>query len=234
MEQTHAGRVALVTGASRGIGRAVATHLVARGASVFGTGRDEAALASLGKELGAAFAFTRGDLSDPAFCEALPGKCVAAFGKLDILVNNAGINKVTRIADLSLEEWNDLLRVNLTAPMLLTKAAWPHLEKSAHAVVINVSSVSAMVGLPKFPGYAAYCASKYGLQGLTDVTCAEGKDSGIRVVAVQPGSTDTDMLRASMPDAKPQLSPADVADVIGYLTSDAAKTINGATIELFP
>ncbi|MCB0218160.1 MAG: SDR family oxidoreductase [Chrysiogenetes bacterium] len=237
MEQTHAGRVALVTGTSRGIGRAIARHLVARGARVFGTGRDKAALARLADELNAKetrFVFAHGDLSDAAFCESLPWQCVDDLGALDILINNAGINQVARIEDLELEQWEELLRVNLTAPFILTKAAWPHLRKSKHAIIVNVSSVSAMVGLPKFPGFAGYCASKYGLQGLTDVSCAEGKADGIRVVAVQPGSTDTDMLRDSLPDAQPQLAPEDVADVVGYLTSDAARKVNGATIEIFP
>lgn len=209
-------------------------HLAARGASVFGTGRDKAALASLEKELGPRFVWASGDLGDAAFCESLPGRCVAALGGLDILVNNAGINRVTPIAKLPLDEWDEMLRINLTAPFVLTKAAWPHLKESAHAVIVNVSSVSAMVGLPKFPGFAAYCAGKYGLQGLTDVACVEGRQAGIRVVAVQPGSTDTDMLRSSMPDAEPQLDPADVAEAIGYLSSDAAKALNGTTIELFP
>lgn len=237
MEQTHTGRIALVTGASRGIGRAVATHLVQRGAKVFGTGRDEAALASLADELndpGFRFVFSHGDLSDPGFCESVVWECADSLGGLDILVNNAGINHVARIDELSLEQWNQLLQVNLTAPFLLTKAAWPHLKKSKHAVIVNISSVSAMVGLPKFPGFAGYCASKYGLQGLTDVSCAEGKADGIRVVAVQPGSTDTDMLRESMPDARPDISAAEVADVVGFLTSDAARKLSGTTIEIFP
>ena len=148
MEQTHAGRVALVTGASRGIGRAVAAQLVARGARVFGTGRDKDALAALADELNDSeirFVFAHGDLADVEFCESLPWQCKDDLGALDILINNAGINEVARIEDLSLESWERLLRVNLTAPFLLTKAAWPHLRDSSHAVIVNVSSVSAMV-----------------------------------------------------------------------------------------
>lgn len=237
MEPVHASKVALVTGASRGIGQAVVRRLAAQGAKVLGVARDEKALASLSGELNTTekvFAFEAGDLEDAGFCGSLPGKCLDHFGRLDIVVNNAGINTVADIEKLPLNEWEKIIRVNLTAPFLITKAALPVLKRLGSGVIVNVSSVSAKIGLPKFAGYAAYCASKYGLQGLTDVTYTEVRGTGVRVVAVQPGSTETDLLRASLPDAEANLEPNDVAEVISYLASEEARKINGATIEIFP
>lgn len=237
MEPVHASKVALVTGASRGIGQAVVRRLVAQGAKVLGVARDEKALGDLSDELNTnekIFAWEAGDLKDAKLCGALPGKCLDHFGRLDIVVNNAGINTVAEIEKLSLEEWEKVIRINLTAPFLITKAALPILKRLGNGVIINVSSVSAKIGLPKFSGYAAYCASKYGLQGLTDVIFTEIRGSGVRVVAVQPGSTETDLLRASLPDAEADLEPNDVAEVISYLASEEARKINGATIEIFP
>ncbi len=237
MEQLFTGKVALVTGASRGIGRAVASRLAAQGAQVVGSARSEASLGTLASELNKFekhFAAAAGDLRDAKFCETLPAKCIDHFGRLDILVNNAGINHVGTIESLPLEAWEETLKVNLTAPFLLTKAALPFLKASGAGVIINISSVSAKMGLPKFAGFAAYCASKYGLQGLTDVTYTEAKALGVRVVCVQPGSTDTDLLQKTMPGVPADLSPADVAQVVAFLASDQAQKINGATIEVFP
>lgn len=238
MSQTHAGKVVLVTGASRGIGRATARKFVAQGAKVFGVARNLIALDDLARELNAGdekrFAFAAGDLTHRPLCEALPQTARETFGRLDVVVNNAGINQVGRIEELDPDRWEAVLRINLTAPFLITRAAFPILREAGGGLIVNVSSVSARQGLPKFPGFAAYCASKYGLQGLTDVACTEGKESNIRAVAVQPGSTDTDMLRETLPEAEADVDPEDVANVISFLATWEARKINGATIEIFP
>ncbi|MEW6775560.1 MAG: SDR family oxidoreductase [Bdellovibrionota bacterium] len=233
MASDLSGKVALVTGASRGIGRAISETLVRAGAKVFGTARDGAALQKVAAALGGNFAWEAGDLRDAPFCSSLAGRCAQRWGKLDILVNNAGINRVAKIEDLPLEEWEEVLRVNLTAPFLLTKAALPHLEK-AKGVIINVSSVSAKVGLEKFPGFAAYCASKYGLQGLTDVTHVEAYAKGVRVYALQPASTDTQLLRATIPGAKEILPPTRVAEVALDLATGRLAKSSGSTVEIWP
>ncbi len=231
------GKVALVTGASRGIGAAIALELAREGAVLAVHSRSAGSIAATAgklRKLGAEVLELSGLLETPGTGEWLVEQAVARFGRLDIAVNNAGINILGPLGELPREQFLKVLEVNLLAPFEICSAALRHMKARKSGVIVNVSSVSAKTGLPKFPGFAAYSASKYGLQGLTDVAHAEGRPHGVRVVALQPGSVRTDMLKATLPDAAEALDPAEVARVVAFICSDAGASLAGSTVEVWP
>ncbi|WP_420549514.1 SDR family NAD(P)-dependent oxidoreductase [Curvivirga sp.] len=194
------GKVALVTGGNGGIGKAIAQRLASEGARVFTAQR------SVEEEFEGVLA----DLSDPNAAGDTISTIVAKAGRLDILVNNAGMMQEAAIEDMSLEDWDRNLRVNLTAPFLLIKAALPYLRESKGSIV-NIGSIE---GLGANPLHAAYCATKAGLHGLTRAVAIDhGKDS-IRCNAVAPGWIDTKLNNDfidSMPD--PDTFRADIGTI---------------------
>lgn len=238
-----AGRIALVTGSSAGIGAAVARHLGGRGMRVVVNSRSEervrAAVASLDAE-GIEVVGVAADVSTPDGAAAAVAAAHDAFGGLDVLVNNAGASLVTPTTSMSLEMWEDCLRTNLTGPFLCAQAAHPDLVSSEHAVIVNVGSIfSHAAG----PNRAAYTAAKHGVQGLTKALALEWAADGIRVTGVDPGVVDTDLLRSNMASgglteasigARVPLSraalPAEVAHAVAYLASDHAAYITGSTL----
>jgi len=235
------GRVALITGAARGLGRAAAARLRARGASVAVNVRDPKRVDALARELGDGALAMAGDLADPG----APDKVVAAvldrFGRLDILVNNAAYAHSTRFDDLTAEEWRRAIEVNMTAPFLLIKAAAASMKERQYGRIINISSLAGKT--VSTLGGAHYTASKAGLQGLTRAAAKELGRFGITVNAICPGMIDTELTRehatpeqlaelaASYPI--PRLGTADeVADLICFLASEAAGYITGASYDI--
>ncbi|MBS1724492.1 MAG: SDR family NAD(P)-dependent oxidoreductase [Armatimonadetes bacterium] len=190
MEQLFQGQVALVTGGGKGIGLGIAQALAKRGARVALTGRHQATLDNAVESLhGRGTSFIM-DVRDPASVEAGVRATIAWGGRLDILVNNAGIGLLrTPLSDTTLEAWRDVIDTNLTGSFVVTKAAWPHLTASK-GQVMNVSSISGTQG---FPGASAYCASKFGLSGFTEVLKREGAELGVRALALCPGPIATDI-----------------------------------------
>lgn len=184
-------RKILITGASRGIGRATALALAGPDTHLALAGRSRATLTDTVQAVeergGQAHAFPM-DLRDLAQVEAAARAVQTALGGLDVLINNAGIFDVRPLAETDAAFFEDMLRVNLTAPLVLTRALLPALTASADAAIINVLSIAAEVG---FPANSAYSASKYGLKGLSDVWRSELAESGIRVCSVYPKGTDT-------------------------------------------
>jgi len=208
-------KIALVTGGSRGLGRAIAEALAAEGCQVVITGRDERGLA----ETSATITRKRGsvlarhcDVRSPESVAALATAIRKQFGRIDILVNNAGIaHPLATIDQLSLEAWREVLDTNLTGLFLMTRAALPLMHSGA--TMINNLSISAKV---VFPGMAAYNASKHGALGFTDTLREEMRPRGIRVIALLPGATSTEMWQQFWPEAprEKMMSPESIAAAV--------------------
>lgn len=173
------GKVALVTGGRSGIGQAIATRLHDEGARVF--------TAQRGTD--ATFEGIAADFTAPHSPKHVLAEVIARAGQLDVLVNNAGMMQEAHVEDMSLDDWQKNLTVNLTAPFLMIQAALPHLRKTRGSIV-NTGSIE---GLGSNPGHAAYCASKAGLHGLTRAVAVDHGHEGIRCNAIAPGWIDTDL-----------------------------------------
>ena len=230
------GRIALVTGASRGIGRAIARAYVGEGARVVVTGRDADALNALVAELGDAAHAVVGDLVAPNAPDALVAATLARFGGLDLLVNNAGaIHPARDLVDFTPEDWRGVIEVNLVAPAMLVRAAVPAMRTAGRGHIINVSSIGGRKG---GRGRSAYRASKAALINLTESLAAELARDGIQVNCICPGVVDTEGYRHLMasrgraPVAQ-AMRPEEIAEVALFLASDAASAITGTAIDAF-
>ena len=239
--QDFAGRVALITGASRGLGRAAAARLLERGASVAVNVRDRARAEATARELGTSVIPVPGDLELEGVAESLVERTVAEFGRLDILVNNAALPLTTRFEQITAQEWRRAVEVNLTAPFLLTQAAVPAMKAQHYGRIVNISSTAGR--MVSTLGGAHYTATKTGLLGLTRASAKELGIHGITVNAVCPGMIDTELTRESASDERleritssypiPRMGTAlEVADVICFLASEAAGYITGATFDI--
>jgi NAD(P)-dependent dehydrogenase (short-subunit alcohol dehydrogenase family) len=210
-----AGRVALVTGGNRGLGLAFAKALAAQGCDVVVTGRDEAQLSLAGSELaklGAHVLTHHCDVRDERSVTLLLQAIREQFGHIDILINNAGIaHSAKNIEELSLKEWRDTVDTNLTGMFLVTRSALPLIVPGG-AIVNNLSVAAKTV----FPGMAAYNASKFGAMGFTKALRAELQPRGIRVIALMPGATDTDIWLQFWPSAprKKMLHTSTIANAL--------------------
>ena len=233
-----AGRVAVVTGSTRGIGRAIAAALAGDGATVVVNGRDEEASAALAGELGNGSTGVAADVATEEGCERLVRQALDAHGRLDVLVNNAGASFTSPAEEFPSAEWDRMLALNLTGPFLLCRQAFPALRDGGGAIV-NVASVAAFTTPPRRAGYVA---AKAGLVALTKVLAAEWAPA-IRVNAVVPGYIETDLvaellergavdrgvLEARTPTGRLG-RPEEVARAVAYLASDDAAYVNGATL----
>ena len=230
------GKVALITGTSAGLGAATARVFAERGASVFGIARNAERMAEVFAEVpGGKYASV--DITTPSACKQAVADCVAEFGGLDVLVNVAGFHKMRHTADLSDEDWERDLAVNLHGPFYLCRAALPHLlERGGN--IVNVASVAGVEGETYSAGY---CAAKHGLVGLTRALAVEFTKEKLRVNVVCPGgmptaqatefeapeNADWDLiLRTASP--RGFMDTADVAKVIAFLASDDAAAVHGA------
>jgi NAD(P)-dependent dehydrogenase (short-subunit alcohol dehydrogenase family) len=243
-------RVAIVTGASSGIGRAAAVRLARDGCAVLAVGRDQAALAEVVAEIGqaggqaAAFAC---DVTEAAAPKRIIGQAVSALGgpgNIDVLVNAAGVIASAGVADTTDEGWDAMMDLNVRAVFRLTREAVPHLAKTRGAIV-NLSSVA---GTRAFPGVAAYCVSKAAVDQLTRCAALDFAPLGVRVNAVNPGVVVTNLHRRSGMDETRYAAflehsrsthplgrpgtPDEIADLIAFLVSPAAAWITGETIAI--
>jgi glucose 1-dehydrogenase len=242
-DKALAGKVALITGSSSGIGKAIAIEMGRRGASVVINyiGKPDVAnevVSSIAGENGTAIAL-EADVSRQSDVTRMISDAIAKFGRLDVLVNNAGIEKETPFLEKSEEEWDRVIAVNLKGPFLCTQAAARQMAKNGAGTIINISSVHE--DLP-FPGYAAYCASKGGLRMLCRDLALELAKHHINVVNVAPGAINTPINERTMKDPEKVLAlkreiplgrvgePSEVAKLVCYLASDDAAYITGTTV----
>jgi len=229
------GRTALVTGASRGIGRAVAIAMAAEGARVFGLARSVDALARLSSEHG--ITPVPADFGDDAdVWTAIDEMMEGAGGAPDIVVNAAGVFGIAACASETVRSFDDQLRVNTRGPFLVIRSVLPHMIERGSGTIVNVGSIS---GRKAFPGNGAYSASKFGLRGLHEVLLEEVRGTGVRASLVEPAATDTELWDPLYPDSDPNLpdradmlSPEDVSEAILFVaTRPAGVTIPVLSVE---
>jgi len=236
-----AGRVAIVTGAARGLGRAAAERLHERGAAVAVNVRDRGRAESVAASIGERALAVPGDIAAAGVPEEIVRLTLERFGRIDIVVNNAAMARSTRFPDLTAAEWREALEVNLTAPFLLTKAALPAMKAQRYGRIVNVSSSAGR--MVSTLGGAHYTASKAGLLGLTRAAAKELGQYGITVNAVCPGMIDTELTRENAtPDLLARLAASypvprlgtslEVADLICFAASEAAGYITGASFDI--
>lgn len=226
-------RTAIVTGASRGIGRATALALARRGIAVGLASREVDTLASVEKEIrelgGNALAIPT-DVADETAVAALIEKCARGLGPLDLLVNNAGDVERSEIVEMEARVWDRIIAVNLRGAFLCTRAVVRQMIPRGRGRIVNVSSISGTLGTPKL---SAYCAAKWGLLGFAKAAAEELREKGIQVFSVCPGSVNTPMLQKGLPGAAPQMEPEDVSSVIVYLATEAPDAMTGASLDVF-
>ena len=208
------GRVAIVTGAGRGLGRAIARGLAQQGAAVVLTARSQDELAATADELakcGASTFTLPGDITDERFVERLFAETVERYRRLDLLVNNAGAFDGGPLDELSVETWDKVIAVNLRAPFLCTRAALRVMKPQRTGRIINIGSISAQRVRPQS---GPYSASKHGLWGLTQVTALEGREFGVTCCCLHPGNIHVERRHTDKPeDAEPMMTPDEIAEV---------------------
>ncbi|MFN2447240.1 MAG: glucose 1-dehydrogenase [Vicinamibacterales bacterium] len=238
------GQTAIVTGASSGIGRATARAFLRHGAHVVAVGRDREALAAIVADRPTRVCHVGADVTASDAPAQIVDATLAAFGRLDVLVNAAGVIATGAIESTDDEVWDRMMGINVRAPFRLMRAAFPHLERT-NGNVVNVSSVN---GLRSFPGVTAYCTSKAALDHLTRCAALDWASRGVRVNAVNPGVTVTNLHRrggmaedayaafleranATHPLGRPG-DPDEIASLILYLASSEASWMTGETIPI--
>jgi 3-oxoacyl-[acyl-carrier protein] reductase len=236
------GRVAIVTGSSSGIGRAVATELLARGMSVVVTSRSQERADATAAELGKDAFGIGAELTDPGASAALVDRALARFGRLDVLVNNAGAGQVADSETLAVEDWQRIIDLDLTGAFLCAQAAARPMLAAGRGVIVNISSLAGHIGLPR---RAAYTAAKHGLEGLTKTLAVEWARRGVRVVSVAPAYVATELLAgtskaggftlddvAGRTPMRRLAEPEEVARTVAFLASDDASFVTGSCVRV--
>lgn len=233
------GQVALVTGASRGIGKAIAQQLAARGVTVIGTATTDSGAEAISAYLGEHGEGYALNVTDPDSITAVLQYIDEKYGQLDILVNNAGITRDNLLMRMKDDEWNSVMDTNLTSVYRLCKGVMRGMMKRRQGRIINISSV---VGTTGNPGQTNYCAAKAGLVGFTKALAKEIAARGITVNCVAPGFIDTDMTKALTDDQKQAIftnipaarlgQPEEIAAAVVFLASPGAAYITGETIHV--
>jgi NAD(P)-dependent dehydrogenase (short-subunit alcohol dehydrogenase family) len=222
------GKVAMITGASQGLGRALALAFAREGARVVINSRSEDTIRPVAEEaesLGAEVLALAADVSRSADGERLVSAAAERYGRIDVLVNNAGVlGPRVPIEEYPEGEWRQVIDANLTGPFLVTKAAIPHMPEGGS--IINVVSGVSVEGRA---GWGAYSVSKFGVEGLTQILAAELEERGIRANAVDPGGMRTGMRAAAYPEEDPltRITPEENTDIFLYLASDESRGVTG-------
>jgi 3-oxoacyl-[acyl-carrier protein] reductase len=214
-------KVAIVTGAGRGIGRVIALTLAQNGARVSLAARTQSKLEAVQAEIeafGGEAASLPTDVTNESEVIALIRNTVERFGRLDILVNNAGIGVFGRLTEITTEQWDRIMAVNARGPFLLCREAIPYLKQQEISFIININSV---VGVKGYANQAAYSASKHALLGLTKSLAKEVHQDGIRVHTINPGGVDTELIDQARPDLDRSvlMQPQEIADIVLFLVT---------------
>ena len=222
---------AVVTGASRGIGRAAALALASRGLDVALVARgadDLAAVAEAVARCGVAALPLRCDVTVEADVAAAAARVLERFGAPDVVVNNAGVIRRAAVHEMSLQDFRLVVDTNLTGTFLVTRALLPAMLKRGRGRLLQIASISSTLGSPRA---SAYCAAKWGVVGFTKSLTEELRGTGLIAMSILPGSVDTSMLEGS--GFAPQMTPDDVAKTIVFAALDAPSAMNGSSLEMF-
>jgi NAD(P)-dependent dehydrogenase (short-subunit alcohol dehydrogenase family) len=229
-------RVAIITGAGRGIGRATALRFAREGARVVLFSRTPAPLDNVATEIareGYPVLPLTGDVSREEDVQALFQQAMQTYERVDILVNCAGVVAVRPFVEMDASTWDHVLGINLRGTFLCCLQAFRIMAAQRSGVIINLSSLSGVKGVEKFSGLSAYNVSKAGVASLTEILAVEGKPYNIRVCAVSPGAVDTEMLRQAAPHLKAGMTSDDLAGLLLFLVDDSGRMLSGTNLEIF-
>lgn len=232
-ETEFTGRVAVVTGASSGIGRRTAERLADAGAFVVAFARDSDALRSVGLSNPSHIETVAGDVAEEGDVARLFELTEKRFGDCDLLVNCAGSIAPKLLHEMTTAEWDRQFDVNVRGIFLTSRRAVPSMIARRSGSIINIASISGVEGPQKFPGLSAYCASKAAVISLTEVLAVELKAYGIRVNCVSPGSVDTPMLRRAHESLTPDMTPDEIVNAILFVASAASRPMNGQNLHVY-
>jgi len=229
-------KVTIVTGAGSGVGRATALRFARAGSRValFGrTGETLEATAAAIRDAGGEALVVQGDVALEEDVLALWTRVLAVYERVDILINCAGVVAVKPFAEMDTATWDHVLNVNLRGTFLCCQQAFRTMASQGGGVIVNLSSLSGVKGVEKFPGLSAYNVSKAGVAGLTEILAVEGRALNIRVAAVSPGAIDTEMLRQAAPHLKAGMTPEELAEILLFMADDSGRVLSGTNLEIF-
>ena len=212
-------KVALLTGATKGIGKAIAIKLAENSYNLFIVGRNAQQLSQTKVELetyGINCHFLEADLSKPEIPETVITECIKVYSRLDLVINNAGLANAMLVAETPMDLWDNIFAVNARAPFFICKAAVPYLKNSPKPIIINIGSV---VDFKGYANQAVYASSKHALAGFTKVLAKEVQKDGIRVHLISPGGVNTEMVREMRPDIDTEklIQPEEIADLVEFI-----------------
>ena len=228
------GAVAIITGASRGLGKAVARRFAQEGARLGICGRNAAAVEEVAREIrhaGGTVLALKADVAVDRDVDRLVASVLKSFGRIDVLVNNASLlSPKTPVHQVRIVDWDAVIAVNLRGSFLCLRAVWPHMMAQRQGSIINVSSGA---GKRAAPLWGPYAVTKFGVEGLTLLAADEGREGGVRVNAVNPGGIRTDMRARAYPEEDPMTlpPPEEITGVFVYLASEASREVTGHSID---
>lgn len=230
-------KVAVITGAGRGVGRSTARAFAQAGAQVVLFSRTQSQLEETAAAIvlagGSPALVVVGDVAREEDVLALFQRVNETYGRVDVLVNCAAVVAVRPFSEMDTATWDQVLNINLRGTFLCCREAFRSMMEQKQGVILNISSLSGVKGVEKFPGMSAYNVSKSGVASLTEILAVEGKPYNIRVSAVSPGAIDTEMLRQAAPHLQAGMTPDELADILLFLAADSGRMFTGSNIELF-